>query len=83
VFTVEYGVVVNDTSISTTATNLVIEADTKQWTFSTDGDLTLPAGGDIVDSTGAKAFVSLATLKQVFAASTDFADFQTRIAGML
>jgi hypothetical protein len=82
VFTVEYGVVVNDTMISTTATNLVIEADAKQWTFGTDGDLTLPAGGDIVDSTGATAFVSLATLKQVVAASTDFADFQTRIAGM-
>ena len=50
VFTVEYGVVVNDTTISTTETNLVIEADAKQWTFGTDGDLTLPAGGDIVDS---------------------------------
>jgi len=82
VFTVEYGVVDSDTTISTTETNLIIEADAKQWTFGTDGDLTLPAGGDIVDSTGATAFVSLATLKQVVAMSTDFDEFRTRIAGM-
>jgi len=82
VFTVEYGVVVNDTTISTTETNLVIEADAKQYRFGTDGNITLPAGGDIVDSTGAPAFVSLSTLKQVVADSTDFADFQTRIASM-
>ena len=42
VFTVEYGVVHSDTMISTTATNLVIEADTEQWKFGTDGVLTLP-----------------------------------------
>jgi len=53
-----------------------------EWHFTTDKKIKLPAGGDIVDSTGAKAFVSLATLKQVVAASTDFADFQTRIANM-
>ena len=82
VFTVEYGVVDSDTTISTTETNLVIEADTKQYKFGTDGNITLPAGGDIVDSTGATAFVSLATLKQVVAMSTDFDDFRTRIAGM-
>jgi hypothetical protein len=52
VFTVEYGVVDSDTTISTTATNLVIEADAKQYKFGTDGNLTLPAGGDIKDSTG-------------------------------
>jgi hypothetical protein len=52
VFTVEYGVVVNDTTISTTETNLVIEADSKQYKFGTDGNITLPAGGDIVNSTG-------------------------------
>jgi hypothetical protein len=52
VFTVEYGVVVSDTMISTTDTNLVIEADAKQYKFGTDGNLTLPAGGDIVNSTG-------------------------------
>ena len=41
-FTVEYGLVVSDTMISTTATNLVIEADDEQWKFGTDGVLTLP-----------------------------------------
>jgi hypothetical protein len=53
-----------------------------EWHFTTDKKIKLPAGGDIVDSAGAKAFVSLATLKQVVAASTDFADFQSRIANM-
>jgi hypothetical protein len=53
-----------------------------EWHFTTDKKIKLPAGGDIVDSTGATAFVSLATLKQVVADSTDFADFQTRIANM-
>ena len=42
VFTVEYGVVVSDTTISTTDTNLVIEADTKQYRFGTDGNITFP-----------------------------------------
>jgi hypothetical protein len=53
-----------------------------EWHFTTDKKIKLPAGGSIVDSTGATAFVSLATLKQVVADSTDFADFQSRIAGM-
>ena len=53
-----------------------------EWHFTTDKKIKLPAGGSIVDSTGATAFVSLATLKQVVADSTDFADFQTRIANM-
>ena len=53
-----------------------------EWHFTTDKKIKLPAGGNIVDSTGATAFVSLATLKQVVADSTDFADFQTRIANM-
>jgi hypothetical protein len=50
VFTVEYGVVDSDTTISTTDTNLIIEADAKQYKFGTDGNITLPPGGDIVDS---------------------------------
>ena len=53
-----------------------------EWHFTTDKKIKLPAGGNIVDSTGATAFVSLSTLKQVVADSTDFADFQTRIANM-
>jgi hypothetical protein len=54
-----------------------------EWHFTTDKKIKLPAGGSIVDSAGANVFVSLTTLKQVVAASTDFADFQSRIAGML
>ena len=50
VFSVDYGVVLSDTTISTTDTNLVIEADAKQYKFGTDGNITLPSGGDIVDS---------------------------------
>jgi hypothetical protein len=53
-----------------------------EWHFTTDRKIKLPVGGSIVDSTGANVFVSLTTLKQVVAASTDFADFQTRIANM-
>lgn len=53
-----------------------------EWHFTTDKKIKLPAGGSIVDSTGANVFVSLATLKQVVADSTDFADFKSRIAGM-
>jgi hypothetical protein len=53
-----------------------------EWHFTTDKKIKLPAGGSIVDSTGANVFVSLTTLKQVVADSTDFADFQSRIAGM-
>ena len=54
-----------------------------EWHFTVDKKIKLPAGGSIVDSTGANVFVSLATLKQVVADSTDFADFKSRIAGML
>ena len=53
-----------------------------EWHFTTDRKIKLPVGGSIVDSTGATAFVSLATLKQVVAASADFADFKFRIANM-
>jgi len=54
-----------------------------EWHFTTDKKIKLPAGGSIVDSAGANVFVSLTTLKQVVADSTDFADFKTIIAGML
>ena len=53
-----------------------------EWHFTVDKKIKLPSGGDIGDSTGASVFVSLSTLKQVVAASTDFADFQSRIANM-
>lgn len=61
---------------------LVLSADTKNWVLDTTGDMTLPAGGDIKTSAGASAFVSVATLKQIVADSTDFNDFKTRIASM-
>ena len=56
VFTVEYNVTVTTTTIETTGTDLVLEAnsgsDSSQWKFSANGNLTLPVGGDIVDSSG-------------------------------
>jgi len=57
VFTVEYGAENSNTTISTTATNLVIEADTKQYKFGTDGNITLPAGGDITFDSSATSYV--------------------------
>lgn len=38
-------------TVKSTAT-IKLSADTKNWTFGTDGALTLPTGGDIVDSNG-------------------------------
>ena len=52
VFSVDYGVVVSDTTISTTDTNLIIDAYGKQWKFGTDGILTLPNGAVIKDIYG-------------------------------
>jgi hypothetical protein len=56
--------------------------NTKNWRFDTDGDLTLPAAGDILDSTGESQFISISGLKILVADSTDFADFKTRIAAL-
>ena len=53
-----------------------------EWHFTVDKKIKLPAGGSIVDSTGANVFVSLSSLKQLVADSTDFADFKSRIASM-
>jgi hypothetical protein len=55
---------------------------TKPWVFDMTGNLTLPAGGDIKNSTGASQYISLSSLKTLVADSTDFADFQTRIAAL-
>jgi hypothetical protein len=52
------------------------------WIFGTTNNLTLPLGGDIKDSTGATKYIGVSTLKTLVAASTDFTDFQSRIAGM-
>ena len=56
--------------------------NTKNWRFDTNGDLTLPAAGDILDSTGESQFISISGLKTLVADSTDFADFKTRIAAL-
>ena len=57
-------------------------ANTKRWRFDNNGELTLPAGGNVVLSTGAPAFVYISVLKQLVSDSTDFADFQSRIAAL-
>ena len=64
--------------------NVIIGTDTnsRQWTFDTNGNLTLPAGGDIKNSAGASEYISVTSLKTLVAASTDFADFQTRISAL-
>lgn len=56
--------------------------NSKRWRFGSDGQFTLPAGGNIVLSTGAPAFVYISVLKQLVSDSTDFADFQSRIAAL-
>lgn len=56
--------------------------NTKRWRFDTDGALTLPVGGNILDHTGATMVISLSALKEVVSYSTDFADFQSRIAAL-
>ena len=42
----------SDTEISGTGSNVTLTADTTDWTFYANGNLTLPAGGDILDNTG-------------------------------
>ena len=65
-------------------TNGVVQVYTSghQWVFTADGQFTLPAGGNVVLSTGAPAFVYISVLKQLVSDSTDFADFQSRIAAL-
>lgn len=46
------------------------------------GDISLLAGGDIKNSAGASEYISVTSLKTLVAASTDFADFQTRISAL-
>lgn len=47
IFTVEYGMQVNYTTISTTNTNLRLQSGNKHWTFDTLGNLELPDDGKI------------------------------------
>jgi hypothetical protein len=52
------------------------------WIFGITNNITLPLGGDIKDSTGATKYIGVSTLKTLVAASTDFTDFQARIAAL-
>lgn len=47
-----YGEMATDANMTLT-TNLADTGNTRSWKFGADGNLTLPAGGDILDSTGA------------------------------
>jgi len=52
------------------------------WIFDITNNITLPLGGDIKDSTGATKYIGVSTLKTLVATSTDFTDFQARIAAL-
>jgi len=62
----------NDVTIQTHTTST-----TSTWTFSSTGTLTFP---DVTTQTGAS--ISITDLKTLVAASTDFANFKSRIAGL-
>jgi hypothetical protein len=59
-----------------------IASSSNVWTFGTNGNLTLPANGSIVNSSGNTVFVSLAVLKSLVANSATYADFQTAISNL-
>jgi hypothetical protein len=59
-----------------------IASSSNVWTFGTNGNLTLPANGSIVNSSGNTVFVSLAVLKSLVADSATYADFQTAISNL-
>ena len=50
---------------------VILKTTTKGWMFSNDGDLTLPAGGDILDSTGQSVLGSGAGTTQPYLELTD------------
>lgn len=70
------------TAVGGTHKNLNVFVGNNRWEFGADGNLTLPAGGDIKDSTGISQFISVSVLKTLVADSTDFSDFQARIAAL-
>ena len=73
------GSIINPASAFTIETNR--QTSTKSWTFDKTGALTFP--DNTVQTTAfTGGFISLSTLKTVVAASTDFADFKTRIAAL-
>ena len=70
----------NDIVICANITNN--NADRAQWQFNTDGNLTLPAGGNLVTSTGSLHTISLDLLKSIVANSTGWSEFQANIAAL-
>jgi hypothetical protein len=54
----------------------------KNWTFDTTGNLALPAGGNLVTSTGSLHSISLDLLKSIVASSTTWGEFQANIAAL-
>jgi hypothetical protein len=86
------GVVVNNPLASTTGTvqivtGFVSTATTATsvehtWTFGTDGGLTFPDNTVQTTAFTATSYISKSELQSVVAASTDFADFQSRIAAL-
>jgi hypothetical protein len=54
----------------------------KWWIFGDDGNLTLPAGGNLVTSTGSLHTISLDLLKSIVASSGSWGEFQANIAAL-
>jgi len=57
-------------------------ADRAQWQFNTDGNLTLPTGGNLITSTGSLHTISLDLLKSIVASSGSWNEFQANIAAL-
>jgi len=57
-------------------------ADRAQWKFNTDGNLTLPASGNILTSTGSLHTISLDLLKSIVSSSGSWSAFQANIAAL-
>ncbi|CAB4133288.1 hypothetical protein UFOVP257_117 [uncultured Caudovirales phage] len=55
---------------------------TNVWNFGADGNLTLPAGGNLVTSTGSLHTISLNLLKSIVASSGSWEEFQANIASL-
>ena len=54
----------------------------KWWIFGDDGNLTIPAGGNLVTSTGSLHTISLDLLKSIVASSGSWGEFQANIAAL-
>ena len=54
----------------------------KWWIFGDDGNLALPAGGNLVTSTGSLHTISLDLLKSIVASSGSWGEFQANIAAL-